>query len=392
VNALEVSGLYKAFGDLQVLRGLDLAVRAGSVTAVLGPSGCGKTTLLRVIAGFDVADGGRVSLGGKLVEGPGCHLPPEARRVGYVAQEGALFPHLSVAGNVAFGLRGGDGRRKRVAEMLELVGLSGLAKRRPHQLSGGEQQRVALARALAPEPEIVLLDEPFAALDATFRATLRADVQRVLRQSGTTALLVTHDQDEALSLADIVAIMREGRIAQADSPAALYGRPSDPEVARFVGMANLLPATVRNGKATCALGVLDIAGGPPRGTSGDALVMVRPEQIVVSVAPDGQRGPTGVVQSCQYFGHSAVVQVSLEAARAGEASGGGPTGAGPAGPTGQGGQEGPDWQPEGHPGRLVEDLVVRSLGSGAPEPGTRVSLRVVGEVAAFPAPAPPTRR
>ncbi len=222
-----VTGLDKAFGAQPVLAGLDLEVPAGSLTAILGPSGSGKTTLLRLLAGFERADAGTIGIGGVLVDGPGVHLPPERRRIGYVPQEGSLFPHLTVAGNVGFGLpaRQHGARQRRggkVEALLETVGLAGFGLRYPHQLSGGQQQRVALARALAIEPAVVLLDEPFASLDAHLRASVRADVQEIFRRAGTTAVLVTHDQDEALSVADRVAALRDGRIAQCAPPEDLY--------------------------------------------------------------------------------------------------------------------------------------------------------------------------
>src|SRR5580698_1872305 len=211
---MRVTGLHKAFGTHPVLTGLDLEVPEGSLTAILGPSGSGKTTLLRLLAGFDRADRGEIVIGGTVVDDDRTHVPPERRRIGYVPQEGSLFPHLTVAANVAFGLSR-KGRRFGEAEsLLAAVGLEGLGKRYPHQLSGGQQQRVALARALAIEPAVVLMDEPFASLDAHLRASVRADVQRIFHEAGTTAILVTHDQDEALSVADLVAVLRDGRIAQ----------------------------------------------------------------------------------------------------------------------------------------------------------------------------------
>jgi len=240
-----VSGLGKTFGAQVVLAGLDLEVPAGSLTAILGPSGSGKTTLLRLLAGFERADTGTIGIGGVLVDGPGAYLPPERRRIGYVPQEGSLFPHLTVAGNVGFGLaarKHGAGQRRggKVDGLLETVGLGGFGRRYPHQLSGGQQQRVALARALAIEPALVLMDEPFASLDAHLRAAVRADVQAIFRAAGTTAILVTHDQDEALSMADRVAVLRAGQIAQCAPPQELYIRPADPHLARFIGEANLL--------------------------------------------------------------------------------------------------------------------------------------------------------
>src|SRR5580658_8988797 len=211
---MRVTGLHKAFGTHPVLTGVDLEVPEGTLTAILGPSGSGKTTLLRLLAGFDRADRGEIVIGGTVVDDDRTHVPPERRCIGYVPQEGSLFPHLTVAANVAFGLPAKQRRAGKPDTLLAAVGLDGLGKRYPHQLSGGQQQRVALARALAIEPAVVLLDEPFASLDAHLRASVRADVHHVLRQAGTTSILVTHDQDEALSMADRVAVLRHGVIAQ----------------------------------------------------------------------------------------------------------------------------------------------------------------------------------
>ena len=260
--SLSVSGLTKAFGGAPVLAGLDLEVPAGSLTAVLGPSGCGKTTLLRLLAGFEHAEGGSVRLGDRVLCDPRTHLAPERRAIGFVAQEGALFPNLDVAANVGFGLPRAQRRGDRVGELLELVGLAGMAERFPHQLSGGQQQRVALARALAPSPAVVLLDEPFDALDAGLRAQVRAEVRSALREAGATALLVTHDQEEALSLADVVAVMREGRIVQSADPQTLYRDPVDAEVALFVGEAVLLNAGLHGDHAETALGRLPVRCAP----------------------------------------------------------------------------------------------------------------------------------
>ena len=244
MTALTVRSVTKSFGQTRVLRGVDLDVPAGSVTAVVGPSGCGKTTLLRLIAGFDRPDSGTISLAGRPVGGPGVFVPAEARGLGYVAQEGALFPHLTVARNITFGL---PRRRRRdwgiVRELLELVSLdAALAGRFPHQLSGGQQQRVALARTLAPGPGLVLLDEPFSALDTGLRAETRAAVAAALSAAGVSALLVTHDQAEALSFADQVAVMFDGRFAQVDSPRQVYQSPATQQTAVFLGDTCLLPA------------------------------------------------------------------------------------------------------------------------------------------------------
>src|SRR6516164_9095147 len=308
MRGLAVKGVRKSFGIQDVLRGVDLEVPEGSFTAILGASGSGKTTLLRIAAGFERPDRGEVWLGDELVDDAASrYMACEHRRIGYVPQEGALFPHLSVGRNVGFGLARRGNRRERIDELLELVGLSGYRRRYPHQLSGGQQQRVALARALAIEPAIVLLDEPFSSLDAALRASVRADVLGVLRRAGTTSILVTHDQDEALSMSDQVAILRDGVIAQLDTPAGLYGHPFDAGVARFLGESNLLAGVVRGSVAQTALGPLAVESwsGPDGG--GRARVLVRPEQIRLSDAPGS--GVEGTVESYEYFGHDAVVRV-----------------------------------------------------------------------------------
>jgi iron(III) transport system ATP-binding protein len=307
VSELVVKGLQKSFGTTHVLRGLDLEVPAGSLAAVLGPSGCGKTTLLRVVAGFEVADSGTVLVGGAAVADRGVHLPPERRRVGVVPQEGALFPHLTVAGNVAFGLPRTARRAARVADLLELVGLVGYGDRMPYELSGGQQQRVALARALAPDPALVLLDEPFSALDTGLRASVREDVRTALRTAGATAVLVTHDQEEALSMADLVAVMAAGRIAQAAPPGRLYTAPSDLGVATFVGDAVVLDAVATATGADSPLGRLELQDS---GLRGPGRVVVRPEQVVLSSPANGV---VGTVTGTVFYGHDAVVRVSVSA-------------------------------------------------------------------------------
>ncbi len=307
MRQLAVTGLHKAFGSHPVLTGVDLEVPAGSLTAILGPSGSGKTTLLRLLAGFDRADAGTIKIGDALVDGPGVHTPPERRRIGYVPQEGSLFPHLSVAANVGFGLPARERRGAKVAGLLETVGLGGLGRQYPHQLSGGQQQRVALARALAIEPAVVLLDEPFASLDASLRASVRADVQEIFRRAGTTAVLVTHDQDEALSAADRVAALRDGKIAQYATPADLYTRPADPELARFIGDANLLEGILDGNMVKTCLGDLPLdPAAAMSGQAGQVTVLIRPEQI--NIEPN-DAGFTGRITTYGYHGHDAVLHV-----------------------------------------------------------------------------------
>ena len=350
MRGLTVKAVTKAFGPQEVLRGVDLEVPDGSFTAILGASGSGKTTLLRIVAGFERPDRGEVWLGDEMVDDAASrYVACERRRIGYVPQEGALFPHLSVGRNVGFGLSRDAARRTRVDDLLELVGLSGYRRRYPHQLSGGQQQRVALARALAIEPEVVLLDEPFSSLDAALRASVRTDVFRVLRQAGTTSVLVTHDQDEALSMADQVAVLRDGVVAQLDTPAGLYGHPGDADVARFLGEANLIEGEISDGVATTMLGRLPVGSwsGP---SSGKARVMVRPEQIELGEVGEGI---DGIVAGYEYYGHDAVVRIRLER--------------------------------KGVPEPGVPELVVRITGGAPLAPGLRVGLSVRGPVVAWPA-------
>jgi iron(III) transport system ATP-binding protein len=314
---LVVRQLQKSFGGPPVLSGLDLAVPEGALAAIVGPSGSGKTTLLRIVAGFERADEGSVAFGGLEVDGA-RFVPPEERGVGYVPQEGALFPHLNVVRNVGFGLPRAE-RSVRAAEVIELVGLGGLERRYPHELSGGQQQRVALARALAVRPRLVLLDEPFSSLDAGLRASVRGDVKAVLRAAHTTAVLVTHDQDEALSFADLVGVLRDGRIVQLDAPARLYQRPVDPGIAAFVGQANFLPAVMEDDRARCAMGTLAVVDPPQAGAK--VTLLLRPEHVSLEDASGGDAGLAGtvpgVVLDLEYFGHDAIVRVALGTGQAG---------------------------------------------------------------------------
>ncbi|MGP9017399.1 ABC transporter ATP-binding protein [Streptomyces sp. BR1] len=298
MSGLAIHALHAAHGRTPILDGVDLAVPNGALACVLGPSGCGKSTLLRVVAGFHPALSGEVALGDTLLDDGRRRLPAERRRIGYVPQDGALFPHLSVAANIGFGLPRAQ-RRERVAELLDLIGLPGLGGRHPHQLSGGQQQRVALARALAPRPELLLLDEPFAALDAALRTDLRAEVAATLRAAGATAVLVTHDQDEAISFADTIAVMRAGRIVQQATPQVLYREPADASVAGFLGEANIVPAQLDGLRADTAFGILKLtvnAGAARRGP-----VLLRPRQLRLSVTP----GPGKVrtrIHRCHFRG------------------------------------------------------------------------------------------
>jgi len=303
--ALRCRGVSRRFGDVVALDAVDLDVPAGSLTALLGPSGCGKTTLLRVVAGLERPDAGTVELGGRTVDGPGGPLPPEERGVGLVFQEHALFPHLDVAGNVGFGLRHLDrtARSARVAEVLDLVGLAGTGDRSPTVLSGGQRQRVALARALAPAPTLLLLDEPFSSLDAALRVALRDEVRTILRAAAQTALLVTHDQEEALSVADRVAVMFEGRLHQVADPQTLYGAPATPAVAAFIGDADVLPGR-RAGRylVDTPLGRLATTDAV---ASEEVAVVVRPEAVRLRARPDGP----ATVRSLTYYGRDQLVGV-----------------------------------------------------------------------------------
>ena len=348
---VEIRGLRKTFGNTPVLRGVDLSVVSGSLVAILGPSGSGKTTLLRLLCGFEHSDAGTIQINGQRVNGPGVCVPSEKRHIGYVPQEGALFPHLSVAENIVFGLsRPLRKARHRVAELLELVGLPGdFANRSPHSLSGGQQQRVALARALAPAPALVLLDEPFSSLDAALRVETRQAVAQALSAAGATALLVTHDQSEALSMGSQVAVLWKGELMQVACPEQLYRMPVSPELARFVGDAMLLPGIADGANVACALGSLRLMAAMPKGP---VQVLLRPEQIRLSAVTDdleaGVFSARGRVLKVDYYGHDACVHLHLLA--------------------------------EAAPSTV---LIARLPGHLCPRPGHEVAISVEGEVYAY---------
>lgn len=301
--AIQCRDLSKRFGDEQAVANCSIDIRYGTFMALLGPSGCGKTTLLRLIAGLESPDGGFIHVGGTQVSGPGRQVPPERRKTGMVFQEYALFPHMTVAQNVGYGLRTNGGTNRKVDETLEMVGLAHLGERMPHELSGGQQQRVALARALAPGPEVILLDEPFSNLDASLRQRVRADLRSILRRSGITTVFVTHDQEEALSLADSLAVMMDGKIVQVGTPRNIYLQPENHRIATFLGEANFLPAQGAGLYAECELGKLQAVNG----FEGEGEVMIRPEDVVPIRDPEGL---CKVVDRI-YYGHDQILFLEL---------------------------------------------------------------------------------
>ena len=329
--AISVAGLTKRFGDVVAVRSAAFELPNGELLGVLGPSGCGKTTMLRLLAGFERPDAGLVQIAGRTVVGDGVWIPPEQRRAGIVTQDFALFPHLTVGQNVAFGL---DRRAAsfvasvavrwlrraalpaRAREMLELVGLSDFAERYPHELSGGEAQRVALARALAPAPATVLLDEPFSNLDQNLRASLRLQLREILRAAETAAVFVTHDREEALSLADRIAVMRNGAIEQLATPLELYHRPASRFVATFVGNANVIRGERAVDGAATPIGSLPISGAGLEAASDVALgapldILLRPEWISLHSGHGGPPSRQGRILTSEYYGHDQLVRVAL---------------------------------------------------------------------------------
>ena len=346
---LQVTHLAKHFSGPDVLRDVNLTVESGALVAILGASGGGKTTLLRLIAGFDRPDAGEITLAGEVLAARGTCLRPEQRGIGYVAQEGALFPHLSVADNITFGLpRAARRARHRVTELLAMVDLPvSYADRAPQALSGGEQQRIALARALAPSPKLVLLDEPFSALDAGLRAETRLAVAAAIKAAGATAILVTHDQAEALSMGSMVGVLQNGILAQLSAPETLYRTPDNPALADFIGEAVFITGIASTGMVRCALGMLHLGPGTPDGA---VEVLVRPEQIKINPA-SGNGAVPAVVKDVTFYGHDAVVRLSLKDASSSE-----------------------------------DDITARVFSHAVPRPGSDVWLSVEGAVVAFAAP------
>ena len=351
MSLLDIRAARKNYGPVAALDGVDLSVGAGSRTAIVGPSGSGKTTLLRIIAGFEAPDAGRILLDGQLLaDGPDA-VPAHQRGIGYVPQDGALFPHLSVADDIGFGLaRHAPGRDERIAELVAMVALDrAMLDRRPHELSGGQQQRVALARALAQRPRLMLLDEPFSALDTGLRAATRKAVAQLLSGAGITTILVTHDQAEALSFADQVAVMRAGRLVQVGQPRDLYLRAVDPETARFLGEAVILPAYVAGSWAECALGRVAVDDVQ---RSGEVQIMLRPEQLQLEPVPTQDTATNaaciGVVLEADFCGPVCELTVRLI----------------------------------GHDKQAP--LQVSSPGVHAPVVGDRVSIKVIGQAHVFP--------
>ena len=306
-TVLSLQGIGKSFAGEEILKNLNLDVNEHEFLAILGSSGSGKTTLLRLISGFDSPDSGEIQIGGQPVFSKSLNISADERRVGFVPQDAALFPHLSVAKNIEFGLNklSAPARTERVKELLKLVDLVGFEDRMSHELSGGQRHRVALARALAPKPQLILLDEPFSSLDAELRVRLREDVRSVIAKTGTTAILVTHDQEEALSIASRVAILRDGEFAQIGNPSEIYQAPTDVEMATFLGDSVIINGVIKDGKVVTDLGLLTALNKVADGATGR--VAIRPENFYLQPNPKGE----GEVIGRQYFGHDALIDVRL---------------------------------------------------------------------------------
>ena len=360
MSVLELNGVSKFYGRVTAVNNVDLRVEAGSRTAIVGPSGSGKSTLLRIIAGFDSPDAGSVVLNGRVLADASGEIPAHQRVIGFVPQDGALFPHLTVGANISFGLTGTPSQQaRRVAELMDMTALDpAMLERRPHELSGGQQQRVALARALAQRPHLMLLDEPFSALDTGLRASTRKAVAELLTQAGVTTILVTHDQAEALSFADQLAVMREGCLIQAGTPTDIYRRPVDETTAAFLGDALLLPARIEAGWADCALGRIPV---DTNGRNGAARIMLRPEQVELAEVAAGAantQGCFGVVTGIDFGGSASVLALRLVGATGDRVA-----------------------------GEAEEPLLVRSTGIDAPAVGATVRITVNGRAHLFNAPA-----
>jgi iron(III) transport system ATP-binding protein len=298
--------LNKSFGGQAVVRDLSLTVEAGQILALLGPSGCGKTTTLRLIAGFEQLDSGRIEIGGAVVADGRFHLPPEKRRAGMVFQDYAIFPHLDVGRNVAFGLGRGADNALRAESMLAFVGLAGLGRQMPYELSGGQQQRVALARALAPGPAVLLLDEPFSNLDTALRQQVRVEVRQLLKQSGATAIFVTHDQEEALFIGDQVAVMNSGHLEQVGPPTEIFHRPQSRFVAGFIGHTDFLPGVMTADGLDSPLGRLP---APPSDTPGMAVdIALRPDDVTFERAQPGN----GRIVGRRFLGIATIFEIALD--------------------------------------------------------------------------------
>ena len=306
---LSFHGVSHAYDDTQALSSVDLEVAEGEIVCLVGPSGCGKTTALRLAAGLERLQQGEVRIGGRLVAGGGTSLAPEARGVGLVFQDFALFPHMTVADNIAFGLRGASAaeRRRAVGDLLAMIGLEGHGAKYPHMLSGGEQQRVALARALAPRPQIVLLDEPFSGLDVRLREDVRDQTLAILREVGATALVVTHDAEEAMYMGDRIAVLQKGRLVQAGAPGEVYRHPASAFVARFLGEVNWLHGIMRSDCAESPIGRVPVAGI----LEGERVdVLIRPEGLHLC-REEGTQGQPAVVLGSRLLGHSSLVRLRL---------------------------------------------------------------------------------
>ncbi|MFJ3366765.1 ABC transporter ATP-binding protein [Pseudomonas sp. NPDC086251] len=348
MNTLELHSIYKAYGSQRALENISLSVPTGSRTVIVGPSGSGKTTLLRMIAGFEFPDSGRLTLNGQTLVDSTHEVPAHQRLIGYVPQDGALFPHMTVAANIGFGLSTkGLEKQERIAELMDSVALdSNMAERWPHELSGGQQQRVALARALAQQPRLMLLDEPFSALDTGLRAAMRKLVARLLADAGVTTILVTHDQSEALSFADQLAVMRQGRLVQSGHPLDLYRYPDDEQTALFLGEAVVMPARIEAGWAHCDLGRIPVNN---HRNNRSAQIMLRPEQLQVCSPITGEahsQGCKGVVTDRDFGGNTCTLTVELQSL-----------------------------VNEDQPGR---SLLVRSSGMHAPPAGSAVHVSTIG--------------